>query len=158
MKSEIHIISADLPTSDQLEQFKAYASVPDCSRDWMLQAILKRAMLQVQEYTDKAMLSCTLRLTAYDVRHGDSLPLYQGGKTVSGALDPEGNAVEYSLDGGRIIFKGGATSVAVTYANEVSEAEVDKLMPVCWELATAIYDGEDASVQAAILAKTYGWL
>lgn len=158
MKTEIRIISAAQPTAEQLEMFKAYASVPDCSRDAMLQAILKRAMLQVQEYADTALLPCSFELTAYDVQPGDSIPLYQGGRTITAALDQEGNAVDFNLDRGRIIFTGAAASVTVDYTNEVNTPDADKLMPVCWELATSIYDGEDAPVQAAILAKTYGWL
>lgn len=158
MRSELRIISAEQPTAQQLEQFKAYASVPDCSRDGMLATILKRAMLQVQEYADKAILPCTIELTAYDVEPGDVIPLYQGGRTISAALDAEGNAVDCTLESGRIIVGGYASSLTVIYSNEVTGPEAERLMPVCWELATAIYDGEDAPAQASILAKTYGWL
>ena len=155
MESEIRIISAGEPLYDHLEQFKMYASVPDGSRDGMLLKILKRAMLTVQEYADKALLPCTLELTAYDVEAGDPVRLYQGGRTVTSAKDREGNDVDYTLDAGRIIVNQSASSVTVTYTNEVSIPDAEKLMPVCWELATAIYDGEEADRQASIIKKIY---
>ena len=155
MRSETRIIRAENPLNDHLEQFKMYASVPDNSRDGMLQMILKRAMLIVQEYADKALLPCTIELTAYDVAAGDTIPLYQGGRTVTSVTDREGNDVDYTLDRGRIIVNQSASSVTVTYDNVVAVADADKLQPVCWELATAIYDGEESSKQASIIKKIY---
>ena len=151
----VRIISTELPLHDHLEQFKMYASVPDNSQDGMLLHILKRAMLEVQAYADVAMLPCTIVLTAHDVVAGEVIPLYQGGNAVTSAVDREGNDVDYTLDGNRIIINQSASSVTVTYTNAVTVPEADKLQPVCWELATAIYDGEEASRQASILKKCY---
>ncbi len=155
MRSEIRIITAGDPLHDHIEQFKMYASVPDSSRDGILQKILKRAMLTVQEYADRAVLPCTIELTAYDVVAGDSIHLYQGGRTVTSVKDREGGNVDYTLDAGRIIVNQSASSVTVTYENEVTCAEAEKLQPVCWELATAIYDVEEAPKQASIIRKIY---
>ncbi|MBQ1790941.1 MAG: hypothetical protein II008_12250 [Oscillospiraceae bacterium] len=155
MKSDLRIINAGDPLHDHLEQFKMYASVPDNSRDGILLKILKRAMLTVQEHADKALLPCTIELTVYDVAGGDAIPLYQGGRTVTSVTDREGNDVDYTLDAGRIIVHQSATSVTVTYENAVTCADAEKLQPVCWELATAIYDGEEASKQASIIKKIY---
>lgn len=150
------ILSAD-PNVEQLEQFKQYASVPDDSRDALLSKILKRAMLAVQDFSDTAMLNCTFSLVVTAVQRGELIRLYQGGNTVLRAVDPYNKPVEYSKTGGCIIVNQKADAVTVEYQNVVDKAEVEKLMPVVWELATAIYDGEDTTAQAAILAKTYGW-
>ena len=155
MRTETRIIEAEEPLTDHLEQFKMYASVPDGSRDGILLKILKRAMLTVQEYADRALLPCVIELTAYDVEPGESLPLYQGGKEVVSVKDRDGADVEHTVDSGRVIIGQRSSSVTVTYKNEVVLPEAEKLQPVCWELATAIYDGEDADVQASILKKTY---
>ena len=154
----VRIISAEAPLGDHLEQFKMYASVPDDSLNGLLLNILKRAMLEVQAYADVALLPCTLVLTAHDVEAGEAIRLYQGGVAVTSVVDRDGNDVDYTLDGDRIIINRSASSVTVTYTNEVTVPDADKLQPVCWELATAIYDGEEASRQASILKKCYGAL
>lgn len=153
--TSVRIITAAQPLYEHLDLFKMYASVPDGSVDGMLLKILKRAMLAVQEYADVAMLPCTLQLVAHDLKPGDTIPLYQGGKTVTTAIDKEGNDVMFTPDVDRIIVDQYATSAIVTYTNEVVGPEAEKLLPVCWELATAIYDGEEASKQASILKKCY---
>lgn len=153
--STIRIIEAADPLDDHLEQFKQYASVPDDSRDGMLLRILKRAMLAVQESADTAVLPCVLELTAHDVKAGEALRLYQGGAAVESVTDGQGNALAYRAERDRVVLEESAPTAVVTYSNEVSTPDADRLQPVCWELATAIYDGEDASVQAGILKKTY---
>ena len=158
MESEIRIISAGEPLYDHLEQFKMYASVPDGSRDGMLLKILKRAMLTVQEYADKALLPCTLELTAYDVEAGDPVRLYQGGTEVLSAENQDGESVEFTQEGNRLRIQSCCKALVVVYRNSVNIPEAEALQPVCWELATAIYDGEDAKVQGDILKKTYGML
>ena len=150
------ILSAD-PTAEQLEKFKRYASIPDCSQDAVLQKILKRAMLAVQDFSDTALLNCTLRLVVMHVARGELIRLYQGGETVLRAVDPYNHPVEYIRMGNCIHVNQPVDVVTVDYQNEVDSAAAEELMPVVWELATAIYDGEDTTAQAAILAKTYGW-
>lgn len=150
------ILSAE-PTAEQLEQFKRYASIPDCSQDAVLMKILKRAMLAVQDFSDTAMLACTLRLVVWPVAQGELIRLYQGGDTVLRVLDPNDRYMDYVKTKGCIIVKEAADVVTVEYQNAVDPAAAEELLPVVWELATAIYDGEDTTAQAAILAKTYGW-
>lgn len=153
--SKVRIIEAADPLGDHLDQFKMYASVPDHSRDGMLLKILKRAMLTVQEFADVAILPCTIELTEHDVQPGDCIPLYQGGSLVTSVVDGDGQSVEYLAQKDRIVVSQKASTVVVTYTNDVVIPDAEKLQPVCWELATAIYDGEDADQQAAILKKIY---
>ena len=149
------IIEAQDPLHDHLEQFKQYASVPDNSRDGMLLRILKRAMLAVQEAADTAMLPCVVELTVHDVAPGDAVPLYMGGTDVTSVTDAAGNALGHTVQRDRVVIAGRADTVVITYSTSVVPPEAERLLPVCWELATAIYDGEDADVQADILKKTY---
>lgn len=152
------LISCGSPTSDHLEQFKQYASVPDNTRDAMLMKVLKQAMIAVQEHSNVAMLPCTFKLTLHDVEAGEPIRLYEGGSEVSSVVDENGDAVEYTQEGDRIILGAAQAMVTVTYSNEVIVPRSETLMPVVWQLATAIYDGEDAKVQASILLTTHSYL
>lgn len=153
---DIRIIECGEPRADHLEQFKQYASVPDSSRDGVLHKMLKRAMLAVQAFSDVAMLPCTIEMTVTDVRKGETVRLYQGGKEVLSAIDQDGKSVEFIQEGNRLRIQSSCTAMVLVYRNEVNVPHAELLQPVCWELATAIYDGEDTKVQGAILKKTYG--
>lgn len=152
------IIESGEPQADHLEQFKQYASVPDDSRDGVLQKMLKRAMLAVQEHSDTAILPCKIELTVTDVQPGETVRLYQGGSDVLSATDQDGNAVAFAREGDRLRIQQRCAALVVVYQNTVNTPEAEALQPVIWQLATAIYDGEDAKVQAAILKTTYGML
>ena len=158
---QVRILECKDPLADHLEQFKQYASVPDDSRDGILQKMLKRAMLAVQESSNVAMLPCKLEVMLAPVWPGDTIRLYQGGKTIISVKDTQGEDLVYAREGDVIkileTHKAWSTAVVV-YQNEVIVPEAEKLQPVVWQLATAIYDGEDASVQNAILRQTYGML
>ena len=155
---DIRIIECAEPTADHLEQFKQYASVPDNSRDGILQKMLKRAMLAVQAHSDIAMLPCTIEMTVTDVCRGETVRLYQGGKEVLSVTDQAGESVEYTQEGNRLRIDRSCKALVVVYRNQMNVPQAELLQPVCWELATAIYDGEDAKVQGSILKKTYGLL
>lgn len=158
---QVRILQCNDPLADHLEQFKQYASVPDDSRDGILLKMLKRAMLAVQESSNVAMLPCKLEVMLAPVWPGDTIRLYQGGKTILSVKDSQGEDLTYAREGDIIKIletpKTWSTAVVV-YQNEVIVPEAEKLQPVVWQLATAIYDGEDASVQNAILRQTYGML
>ena len=143
------------PHVDLLEQFKQYASVPDNTRDAMLTKTLKRAMLSVQEYSDVAMLPCRIMLTVLDVKPGERIKLYQGGQSVLSVTDEDGHDVEYVQEGGAIVIRDFHKALMVVYDNKVVLPAAEPLLPVVWQLATAIYDGEDAKVQASILRTSY---
>ena len=153
---QVKILECAEPQADHLEQYKQYASVPDDSRDGILHKMLKRAMLQVQAFSDVAMLPCLLELTITDVKAGDTVKLYQGGDTVVSCVDQDGLNAGYVQEGDALRMLGWSHSLRIVYRNRVVIPEAEALQPVCWELATAIYDGEDTKVQGTILAKTYG--
>lgn len=152
----IRLIETGEPLADHLEQYKQYASIPDDSRDGILHKLLKNAMLTVQEYSDTAILPCRFEVEVTDVKRGGTVRLYQGGTDVLTVVDGDGNDVEYRKEVGQIRILKNCASLVVTYTNTVVLPEAERLLPICWELATAIYDGEDAKAQGAILKKTYG--
>ena len=158
MSLQVKIIRSGNPLPEHLEQYKQYASVPDDSRDIILVKMLKSAMLLVQAYSDRAMLPCMIELRATDVESGECLKLYQGGAKVISGPDLDGHDLDYEQNGGSICLPRRAAAVVVVYKNDIITSESDVLMPVCWELATALYDGEDAKVQGEILKKVYGML
>lgn len=139
-----------------LEQFKQYASVPDDSRDALLESLLRTAILRVQESADKAILTCTVRQTSVVPESTGIIRLYLGGgiiKSITGAwrqfvpFDP--------LPGGKVQTFVRGQVVEVTFETEPNEADKDNLLPSVFRYATALYDGEDASVLASILNEVH---
>ena len=150
------IIECGEPQADHLEQFKQYASVPDDGRDGVLQKMLKRAMLAVQEHSDTAILPCKIELVIDNVQPGETVRLYQGGAEVLSVQDQDGNEVAYDSEAGQLRIHQRCKALVVVYRNSVNVPEAEALQPVIWQLATAIYDGEDPKMQASILKSTYG--
>lgn len=149
--------SAD-PTTAQLTAFKQYASVAEDAQDTMLQKLLKQAMLKVQEFSDRALLACTLELVISDIAAGERVKLYQGASAVTSVKDEEGGNVDYTLCPDGLYLKRACKAAKVTYTNTVNEHEADRLLPVVWQYATALYDGAEPQEQAAILKTCYGLL
>jgi len=149
------VITNGKPTLNMREQFKQYASVPDNSRDALLENCLMRALLAVQASADIALLPCTLKLTVDDVAPGESFRLYQGGASIVSVQTEAGNITDYVFDGGRISLRKKAQRLDVTYTNEVILPEAEKLMPVVWQYATALYDGETPETLNTILKQVY---
>lgn len=139
-----------------LEQLRKYASVPDDTQDQLLNELLRSAMLSVQEHSDVALLPCTFELTVTDVLAYCPIRLYQGASEVLSVTSYDGTPLQYKQGDGCVILPYSATCVTITYKNAVNIVEAQKLMPAVWQLATAIYDGEDPKMQASILKTTYG--
>lgn len=151
----IEVIQSAEPTRDQLEQFKQYASVPDNSRDALLEGCLKRAMMEVQSYADVALLPCVFKMTVTGIRKGESVKLYRGGAVVESVKDGNGEDVSYTQSGSRLVFDRAQEDIVVNYRNAVSHSEFDRLQPVVWQYAVGLYDGEDPRTLANILKQTY---
>lgn len=146
---ELTIIEkADTPAA-WLEQFKAYASIADNAQDSLLQAILSKAVLSVQQKADRSLIACTFELYEDEVE-GNAVRLYQ---TVSQVVSVkhEGNGVAYSFIGRRVHVA--HSSVTVTYKTEPHLADIDTLLPIVYQYATALYDGEDSKTLASILSQ-----
>ena len=137
-----------------LEQFKQYASVPDDSRDALLNSLLKSAVLKVQEFANTALAVCTYRVTAAVPASG-VVRLYMGGGDIVGLEDENGEQVRFDpLPGGLVqtfIRKG---TVKVTYETVPNEGDRERLLPTVFRYGTALYDGEDPDVLKRILMET----
>ena len=137
-----------------LEQFKQYASVPDDSRDALLNSLLKAAVLKVQEFANTALAACTCRVTAAVPASG-IVRLYMGGGDITECVDAAGEFVRFDpLPGGKVqtfIRKG---TVKVTYETVPNEGDRERLLPTVFRYGTALYDGEDPDTLKRILLET----
>jgi hypothetical protein len=144
---ELSLIESDAPCMAWLDSLKTYASVADDSQDALLNSLLLRACLRVQEMADKSILSCRFLLSE-DEAEG-SVRLYQTVSEVVNVKDGEGNGVSWVRKGRKILVD--HTTVEVEYTTKPNPMEVEALMPVVFQYATALYDGEDSGTLANIL-------
>jgi hypothetical protein len=134
-----------------LEQFKQYASVPDDSRDALLDSLLKTAVMKVQESANVAIAACTYRVTAAVPASG-IVRLYMGGGDITECVDADGDFVRFDpLPGARVQTFLRTGYVKVTYQTVPVEGERERLLPTVFRYGTALYDGEDPKVLNMIL-------
>ena len=131
-----------------LDGFKAYAAISDESQDMLASSMLTRAMLRVQEQADRSLLPCTFRLEDDEV---DGLVrLYQNIDQIVSVKDGNGQAIAWAR-AGRTLSVGMVQSVVVEYTTKVQEGNVIDLLPVVYQYAAALYDGQDSRTLASIL-------
>lgn len=126
---------------------KAYAAIADNSHDHWLKTCITRAVLSVQEKADKSLIACTLRVTEEDATGG--VRLYQSVKDIVSVTDGRGVEHGFSQDG-RIVHTMTEKAV-ITYTTEPIAGNIDLLLPVVYQYATALYDGQDSKTLASIL-------
>ena len=152
--TRLEVISIVKPLCpDWLEAFKQYASVPDAGRDAMLETLLRSAILRVQEYADRAIVSTNLRLTA-DAGASGIVKLYEGGGEILSVTDERGEFVRFDpLPGHRVQLFVRNVPVVIEYQTQPMEGDAEGLKPTVYRYATALYDGEEQAVLDAILAE-----
>lgn len=138
-----------------LEEFKQYASIPDGSRDAMLLTLLKKAILRVQEYGDRALIPCTATLTCVVPQTG-IVRLYLGGGEITSIVDTRtAGFVRFDpLPGGKIQVFSRGNEVQITYTVTPSEANAINARPVILRYATALYDGDEVETLNKILSES----
>lgn len=142
---ELTIIERDDIPSEWLHQFKAYASIADDSQDSWLTSILTKAVLRIQEVANRSLIACTIELVETDVED-NTVHLYQ---TVSEVLSVNGSESGWSMRGKAIRWY---DDVAVVRYKTIPHAsDIDNLLPIVYQYATALYDGNEDSVLANIL-------
>ena len=146
---ELDIIERSELPAQWLTGFKSFASVADDSQDALLESLLLRAVLRVQEMADRTILSCRFRLQEDEVQDG-VVRLYQTIKTIDRVTDAEGNEVRWTR-ANKTLSCGMVDNVVVEYTTEATEGNVYNLLPVVYQYATALYDGQDSRTLAAIL-------
>lgn len=153
---KVEVLAHAEPTPAQLEKLRQYASVPNDQRDALLMSCLRRAMLDIQEASGVAMLGSELRMTVTGAKAGEAFTLYQGGRDVVSVKDEFGAPVPYLPEGGRVRVQRACRHLEITYRNEVLPSELSRLELAAYQYATALYDGEEASVLDDILRRTHG--
>lgn len=137
---------AEIP-AEWLETFKQYASVAEGAQDMLLKSLLTRAVLRVQEYADRSIVACTIRLHEDEAYYG--VRLYQTVDTIKSVTDGKGGEPYWYIEDKVLFTK--ADAVVVEYATEPHPAAVEELLPVVYQYATALYDMEDTATLAKIL-------
>ena len=132
-----------------MEQFKAYASIADNSQDSLLQAILSKAVLSVQQKADRSLIACTFELSEDEIE-GNAVRLYQ---TVSQVVSVKGKAADLYWEPRGHSLRVYGDSVTVVYKTEPRAGDIDDLLPIVYQYATALYDGEDSKTLASILSQ-----
>lgn len=146
---ELDIIERNEIPAEWMAGFKAYAAIADNSQDALLESLLLRSILRVQEMADRTILPCRFRLQEDEVEDG-VVRLYQTIKTIDRVTDAEGSEVRYTR-ANRILSCGMVDNVVVEYTTEAKEGNVSALLPVAYQYAAALYDGQDSRTLAAIL-------
>jgi hypothetical protein len=131
-----------------LDEFKAYAAISDESQGMLASSMLTRAMLRVQEQADRSLLPCTFRLEDGEV--DGIVRLYQNIDQIVSVKDGNGQAIAWTR-AGRTLSVGMVQSVVVEYTTKVEEGNVVDLLPVVYQYAAALYDGQDSRTLASIL-------
>ena len=144
----LEIIEREEPAAGWLEDLKAYASVADDSQDSLLNALLVRACLRVQKMADRSILACTLEVHDDEVED-NFVRLYQSVSEIEEVTSAYGHRQywEHRAGGVRVFCE----SAVVRYKTEPRPADIDNLLPVVYQYATALYDGEDSNTLAIIL-------
>lgn len=146
---ELEIIERNELPAEWMAGFKAYASVADESQDALLESLLLRSVLRVQEMADRTILGCRFRLAENEVEDG-VIRLYQSVKSIDRVTDGEGNEIRYTR-ANRTLSCGVVDAVVVEYTTEATAGNVDELLPIVYQYAIALYDGQDSRTLAAIL-------
>lgn len=144
---DLEIIERAEVPADWIEQFKAYAAISGNASDSWLKTCVTRAVLSVQEKADKSLIACTFNVREEDALGG--VRLYQTVKDIVSVTDGKGESHEFSVDG-RMVYTM-TEKASVTYTTEPLQGNVDMLLPVVFEYATALYDGQDSRTLASIL-------
>ena len=141
------IEKVDLPAG-WLAQMKAYAAVADDSQDSLLNALLMRAVMRVQEMANKSLIACTIELREDEVED-NLVRLYQTVSEVVSVSSSAGHRLywEHRNNGIRVYEK----DVVVVYRTEPRPADIENLLPIVFQYATALYDGQDTKSLTNIL-------
>lgn len=147
---ELSIIEKEEVPAAWLAQFKAYASIADDAQDSLLAAILTRAVLSVQAKANKSLIACLIELREDEIED-NTVRLYQTVASVVSVRSAGAAELFYEPRGHSLRVYGDAA--VVTYRTEPREGDIEALLPVVYQYATALYDGEDSKTLANILSQ-----
>ena len=123
-----------------LADFKSYMHITGNTNDDALTDVLKQATIRIQEYSDIALLPCTIELEG----EGEIIKLYQGpvNEIVSVKDLVGGWDVTYVSDYRKTIIEQiDSEAVVITYTTLPTSAETGRLLNYVYEMASAMWDG-----------------
>jgi len=123
-----------------LSGFKSYMHISGDEKDTELQEVLNQAIIRIQEYSDVALLPCTIELE----EDGNIIKLYQHPVSeISSVKDASsGDDVSYVSNYKKtVIEQEEAEIVIVTYTTLPTSAETSRLLNYVYEMASAMWDG-----------------
>lgn len=120
------------------DAFKVWAKI-DEGNDDIVNIALRDAALRIQEYTNVALIPCTIQQLASKGAIRLMLPI---GNVIS-VTDGKGNECDFSFSGFALDFSysGYISKVVIEYTTIPDAAQVERMLIPVWELALAIYDG-----------------
>lgn len=124
-----------------LPVLKRYVGAVDDSQDAILQRMLTTAALEVQAHADVSVLPCQFELRIENNTDSE-VRLYQTPSEVLSVKAADGTDVNYTIDGRNVRTAGVYPSLVINYATAPKEAEYGRLLPLVFQYATALYDGQ----------------
>jgi hypothetical protein len=130
-------------TAEQLAAFKAYLASNGAETDAQLTAILRSAMIAVQEWEDRSLLDETIVLIhAHRADPRAPIRLYRSVDTITSVKDADGNALPYTRIGNLLTVGVPARNVEIEYKTKATAEIYASLESKVFRLAAAKYDGE----------------
>lgn len=125
-------------TALRADDFRVWAKI-DEGNDSVVNVALREAALRIQEYTNIALLPCTILQQASRNAIRLMLPINE----VISVTDVRGNDCDFSFSGFALDFtySGAINKVVIEYSTLPEAAQVERMLIPVWELALAIYDG-----------------
>jgi hypothetical protein len=121
-----------------IEAFKVWAKI-DEGNDEVIKIALRDAALRIQEYTNIALIPCTIEQRISKGAFRLMLPIDH----IISVVDGKGNQYPFSFTNLEFDFEysGSIDKVVVEYATSPTPAQIERMLIPIWELALAIYDG-----------------
>lgn len=142
---QVSVKSVGDPSGPMLDGFRQYLSAPETGNEGLLKAVLKSAMIAVQEWEDRSLLPETIAVVVA-ARPDPRAPitLYRSVSEIVSVTDAEGRALDYTRSGKLLQVTGRCNDAEVIYKTEVQKGDVEALLLKVYRVAAARYDGEDA--------------
>jgi len=138
--SKLRYTAIGTSTVITLTGLKSYMHISGNTYDTELTKVLNQAIIRVQEYSDVALLPCTIELEG----EGQLIKLYQHPiSEITSVKDLVGGwDVDYVSDYRKTMIEQiDSEAVVITYTTTPATAEVDKYLNYVYEMASAMWDG-----------------
>ena len=123
-----------------LADFKSYMHITGTTNYNALTDVLRQAAIRIQEYTDVALLPCTIELEG----EGEIIKLYQHPVSeITSVKDlVDGWDVDYVSDYRKTLIEQiDSDAVVITYTTLPTSADTGRLLNYVYEMASAMWDG-----------------